>query len=276
MNTKTWLITGSSQGLGRAVAEEVLAAGQNVVATARNPDVLRDLADKYGDQVLLQRLDVTDFGQAEEAVRAAVDTFGRLDVVVNNAGYADMIPFEDITLDNFRAQVETVFFGTVHVSKAAVPVFRKQGSGHFIQVASIGGRGTAPGVSAYQSAKFAMEGFSGVLNDELGPLGIKVTLAEPGLMRTNWSGPSMKIAPYGEAYAPTVGAIADHLRGLRGKEPVDPAKIGRVFLQVAEMDEPPLHLVLGKAAVDMNAANMAALVAGDQRWAELGRSVDFD
>ncbi|MFJ2649157.1 SDR family NAD(P)-dependent oxidoreductase [Streptomyces sp. NPDC087420] len=276
MNTKTWLITGSSQGLGRAVAEEVLAAGQNVVATARNPDVLRDLADKYGDQVLLQRLDVTDFGQAEEAVRAAVDTFGHLDVVVNNAGYADMIPFEEITLDNFRAQVETIFFGTVHVSKAAVPVFRKQGSGHFIQVASIGGRGTAPGLSAYQSAKFAMEGFSGVLNDELSPLGIKVTLAEPGLMRTNWSGPSMRIPPHGEAYAPTIGAIADRLRSMRGKEPVDPARIGRVFLQVVEMDEPPLHLVLGRAAVDMNAATMAGLVAGDTRWAELGRSVDFD
>lgn len=130
--------------------------------------------------------------------------------------------------------------------------------------------------SHYQRAKFALEGFSGVLNDEVGRLGIKVTIAEPGLMRTDWSGPSMRVHPYGQAYEHTMGPLIGYLQSMRGKEPIDPAKIGRVFLEVAEMDEPPLHLVLGKAAVDMNAENTAKLAADDERWADLGRAVDFD
>ncbi|MEW2503004.1 SDR family NAD(P)-dependent oxidoreductase [Amycolatopsis sp. NPDC047767] len=273
--SKVWLVTGGSRGLGRAVVEEVLAAGNDVVATARTVDSLKDLDERYGDHLLRFPLDVTDPAQAEAAVAAAVERFGRLDVVVNNAGYANMASVEEVDLADFRAQVEAVFFGTVHVTKAALPVFLAQHSGHFVQVTSVGGRGTAPGLSAYQSAKFATEGFSGVLNDEVSGLGIKVTMAEPGLMRTDWSGPSMEVRAFKPEYAPTMGPLIEHLRSKRGVEPIDPAAVARVFLQVVELAEPPLHLVLGGDAVAMMRAGMTKLMAEDERWAELGRSVDF-
>jgi NAD(P)-dependent dehydrogenase (short-subunit alcohol dehydrogenase family) len=273
---KVWLVTGSSRGLGRAVVEEVLAAGNKVVATARDTGSLKDLLEDHPEDLLVQRLDVTDPAEAEKAIEASVARFGRLDVVVNNAGYANIAPIEEVELDDFRAQMEAVFYGTVHVTKAALPVFLRQGSGHFIQVASIGGRGSAPGIGAYQSAKFAVEGFSGVLAQEVASLGVKVTLAEPGLMRTDWSGPSMQVRPYKSAYEPTVGPMVKYLADMRTKEPIDPAKVARVLLEVVEMDEPPLHLVLGKFAVDMVAGQLAELTAADERWAELGRSVDFD
>lgn len=274
--SKVWLVTGSSRGLGRAVVEEVLAAGHRVVATARSTESLAPLLDSYADTLLLHPLDVTDQEQAVAAVGAAVGRFGRLDVVVNNAGYANMASVEEVGMDDFRAQIDAVFYGTVHVTKAALPVFLGQGSGNFIQVTSIGGRGSAPGVGAYQSAKFAVEGFSGVLAKEVSALGVKVTCAEPGLMRTDWSGPSMIVHPYDARYEPVLGPLLGYLRGMRGHEPIDPARVARVFLEIVAMDEPPLNLVLGKDAVDMVAAGMAELIKADGQWAELGRSVDFD
>jgi len=247
-----------------------------VAATARRINALDDLAAQYGDRMLTVALDVTDAAQAEAAIAAAVAAFGRVDVVVNNAGYADVAPVEEITIESFRAQVDAVFLGTVYVTKAALPVFRRQGSGYFIQVTSIGGRTTAPGLAAYQSAKFAVEGFSGVLNQEVSPLGIRVTLAEPGGMRTDWAGSSMEISPFDPAYVPTVGGLATHLRGNAGREPIDPAKVARVFLDLADHPQPPLHLVLGNDAVDHVAGAMQALIVEDQKWADVGRSVDFD
>jgi NAD(P)-dependent dehydrogenase (short-subunit alcohol dehydrogenase family) len=272
MSEKVWFVTGSSRGLGRAVVEQALAAGQKVVATARNT---ADLADLAGENLLVQRLDVTDPAEAEKAVAATVERFGRLDVVVNNAGYANMAPIEEVDLADFRAQMDAVFYGTVHMTKAALPVLLGQGSGHFIQVASIGGRFSAPGVAAYQSAKFAVEGFSGVLRQEVAGQGLKVTLAEPGLMRTDWSGPSMEVKQFKPVYDETIGAMARHLAERRGTEPIDPAKVARVFLEIVELDDPPFHLVLGKDAVDMIAWATSQLTAEDLRWAELGRSVDF-
>jgi NAD(P)-dependent dehydrogenase (short-subunit alcohol dehydrogenase family) len=172
--------------------------------------------------------------------------------------------------------VDAVFYGTVHVTKAALPVFLRQGSGHFIQVTSTGGRFSAPGVSAYQSAKFATEGFSGVLAKEVSSRGVRVTMAEPGLMRTDWSGSSMEVAPVAPEYEDTIGAISRYLADMRGQEPIDPAKVARVFLDVVELADPPLHLVLGRSSVDMIAKEMADLTAADARWAEVGRSVDFE
>ncbi len=275
MTDQVWFVTGSSRGLGRSVAEEALAAGRKVVATARRTATLGDLTERYGDQLLAVPLDVTDPAQANDAVGLAVEHFGRIDVVVNNAGYAGLAPVEEVSLDAFCAQVEAVFFGTVHVTKAALPVFRRQGSGYFIQVTSVGGRLTAPGLSAYQSAKFAVEGFSGVLRQEVAPLGIRVTLAEPGGMRTDWAGSSMDVAPFGPDYEPTVGAMAKRLREGSGAEPIDPARVARVFLDLADNPQPPLHLVLGSAAVDMVAGVMRNTAAEDERWAGVGRSVDF-
>jgi NAD(P)-dependent dehydrogenase (short-subunit alcohol dehydrogenase family) len=275
MTDQVWFVTGSSRGLGRSVAEEALQAGHRVAATARRADALGDLVGTHGGRLLTVPLDVTDPAQAEAAIQAAVDAFGRIDVVVNNAGYANIAPVEDISLADFRAQVDAVFFGTVYVTKAALPVFRRQGSGYFIQVTSVGGRLTAPGLSAYQSAKFAVEGFSGVLQQEVAGLGIRVTLAEPGGMRTDWAGSSMDIPAFHAAYEPTVGATAERLRASSGTEPIDPVKVARVFLDLAKTSEPPLHLVLGSAAVANMAAVTAATSAEDQRWAGVGRSVDF-
>ena len=275
MAEQIWFITGSSRGLGRAVAEEALAAGRKVVATARRTSALDDLAERYGDRLLTVPLDVTDPAQASGAVGRAVERFGRIDVVVNNAGYADLAPVEEVSLQAFRAQVEAVFFGTVHVTKAVMPVFRRQGSGYFIQVTSVGGRMTAPGLAAYQSAKFAVEGFSGVLRQEVAPLGLRVTLAEPGGMRTDWAGPSMDIPAFGPDYEATVGAMAKRLRDRSGAEPIDPAKVARVFLDLADNPQPPLHLVLGRDAVGMIARGMRDTAAEDERWAAVGRSVDF-
>lgn len=276
MTDQVWFVTGSSRGLGRAIAEQALAAGRRVVATARRTDSLADLVEHHGDRVLTVALDVTDPAQAERAVRAAVDRFGTLDVVVNNAGYANLAPIEQVDMADFRAQVEAVFFGTVHVTKAALPIFRRQRRGHFIQVTSTGGRRTAPGMAAYQSAKFAVEGFSGVLHQEVAPLNIKVTLAEPGSMRTDWAGSSMEVPPVPPEYESTVGALGQRLRANAGTEPIDPVKVARALLDIADLDEPPLHLVLGRAAVDYMAETMRETIEEDARWAHVGRSVDHD
>src|SRR4051794_15560277 len=217
--SKIWLITGSSRGLGRALTEAVLAAGDHVAATARKPEQLDGLVDKYGEQIRAVALDVTDAVAARAAVQTAIDAFGGLDVVANNAGYADSAPIEETTDEDFRAQIETNLFGVVNVTKAALPVLRRQRSGHFLQFSSIGGRvGGTPGMGAYQTAKFAVEGFSEVLNNEVRPLGIKVTIIEPGAFRTDWGGSSMRLAPVGDDYAQTVGAINDYRRAADGRQ----------------------------------------------------------
>lgn len=273
--TKTWLITGSSRGLGRALAEAVLAAGNQLVATARKPEQLADLVAKYGDRVRAVALDVTDAAAARAAVKAAVESFGRLDVVVNNAGYGDMASVEDVTDDAFRAQIDTNFYGTVHVTRAALPYLREQGAGHIIQITSVGGRSTAPGIGAYQSAKWAVEGFSGVLAQEVAPLGIKVTCIEPGAFRTDWAGSSMTIPPIRPEYEPTVGEMARHVREGNGSQEGDPAKAAQVMLQIVDMAEPPRNLILGSRALDMVLAADAARTANDLKWEHLSRSVDF-
>ena len=239
MTEQVWFVTGASRGLGRSVVEHALAAGHRVVGTARRVEALSEWGRTYPDRFLALPLDVTDSARANGAVAEAISTFGRLDVVVNNAGFADSASVEEIDLDDFRAQIEAVFFGTVHVTKAALPVFRAQGSGHFIQVTSIGGRLTSRGLSAYQAAKFAVEGFSGVLAQEVAGLGIKVTLAEPGAMRTDWAGSSMHVAHRSRDYAPTVGALAARRRAVNGSEPIDPDKVARVFIQIAALNDPP-------------------------------------
>src|SRR5438552_15862680 len=204
---KTWLITGSSRGFGWELARAVLEDGDHVVATARRPEQLDDLVRQYGERVRTCALDVTDPEAARAAVKLAVDAFGSLDVVVNNAGYAIYAAIEDMPDDVFRAQIEANLFGVVNVTKAALPVMRKQRSGHIIQFSSIGGRvGGTPGMGAYQTAKWGVEGFSEVLANEVGPLGIKVTIIEPGGFRTDWAGSSMRTLPVREDYDQTVVA----------------------------------------------------------------------
>ncbi|MEU2348709.1 oxidoreductase [Modestobacter sp. NPDC049651] len=275
--TKTWLITGTSRGLGRALAVAVLDGGDSLVATARRPEQLADLAERYGDRVRTLALDVTDRAAAGRAVQAALDTFGRLDVVANNAGHADSAPIEQTTEQDFRAQLETNLFGTVHLTQAALPVFRGQRSGHFLQFSSIGGRvGGTPGLGAYQAAKFAVEGFSEVLVSEVAPLGVKVTIVEPGAFRTDWGGESMRLAEVAPDYAATVGRMHAYRRSVDGSQPGDPARAARVLLDVVAMDDPPRRLLLGSDAVQM--AEHASRVRAREAavWAGVSQSTDFD
>jgi NAD(P)-dependent dehydrogenase (short-subunit alcohol dehydrogenase family) len=274
---KVFLLTGSSRGLGRQIAEATLAAGHQLVATARQPEGLADLADRYGRQILPVALDVTDPGAAAAAVAAGTEVFGRLDVVVNNAGYANLAAVEDITLADFRAQVDANLFGVVNVTKAALPVLREQGSGHIIQVSSIGGRLATAGLSAYQAAKWAVGGFSEVLAREVGPLGIKVTVLEPGGMQTDWAGSSMQVPPISEPYQPTVGAMARLHHELGSATALgDPAKVAQVVLEVAGMAEPPLRLILGSEAYAYAMAAARARAESDAAWHHLTVSTDRD
>ncbi|QXG74544.1 SDR family NAD(P)-dependent oxidoreductase [Modestobacter sp. L9-4] len=273
---QVWFVTGSSRGLGRALVEEALAAGHRVVATARDVASLADLVGRHGGQVLAVELDVTDPAAVQAAVDAAVAAFDRIDVVVNNAGYATLAPVEETDLAEVRRQVETVFFGTVHVTKAVLPVLRAQGSGHVVQVGSVGGWVASPGLASYQAAKMAVEGFSAALAQEVGPLGVRVTVLEAGLMRTNWAGSSMQVPAVAPEYEATVGALGGWLRGAQEQAPIDPHRVARVVLDVAAMAEPPLHLPVGSDAVELFPGVLDGLRESIAPWAALGRSVDFE
>jgi NAD(P)-dependent dehydrogenase (short-subunit alcohol dehydrogenase family) len=274
---QVFFLTGSSRGLGRQIAEAALAAGHQLVATARRPDALADLADRHGHRILPVALDVTDPDTAVAAVAAGAEAFGRIDVVINNAGYANLAAVEDMTLADFRAQVDANLFGVVNVTKAALPLLREQGAGHIIQVSSVGGRLATPGLSAYQAAKWAVGGFSEVLAREVGPLGVKVTVLEPGGMQTDWAGPSMRVPPISEPYQPTVGAMARLHHDLGSTSALgDPAKVARVVLEVAGMAEPPLRLILGSEAYAYATAAARARAEADAAWHHLTVSTDRD
>jgi NAD(P)-dependent dehydrogenase (short-subunit alcohol dehydrogenase family) len=275
--SQVFLLTGSSRGLGRQIAEATLAAGHRLVATARRPESLADLAGRYGGQVLPLALDVTDAAAAEAVVAQGLAAFGRIDVVVNNAGYANLVAVEDITLPDFREQIDTNLLGVVNVTKAALPVLRRQGGGHIIQVSSIGGRLATPGLSAYQAAKWAVGGFSEVLAKEVAPLGIRVTILEPGGMQTDWAGSSMRVPPVSEPYQATVGAMARmHHDGDSPPVLGDPAKVAQVVLKIADMELPPLRLILGSEAYAYATAAARDRAASDVAWHDLSVSTDRD
>src|SRR6266478_2437543 len=246
--TRVWLITGSSRGLGRALAEATLVAGHRLVATARDPAQLTDLVERYRDQVRAFALDVTDPHAAEDAVSAAIESFGRLDVLVNNAGYGNVCPIEDTSLAEFRAQIETNLFGVINVTKAAIPLMREQGAGHILQFSSVGGRIGPIGRGPYAAAKWGVEGFSEVLAKEVGPLGVQVTIIEPGGFRTDFAGSSTAIHEGRPEYDATVGKTARFQRDFNGKQPGDPAKAAAAVLHIASLAEPPLRLILGSDA----------------------------
>ena len=274
--SKIWLITGSSRGLGRQLAEAVLAAGHQLVATARRPEQLDDLVQRYGDRVRAVALDVTDPVAARTAIHNAVDAFGRIDVLVNNAGYADVASIEDVTEGDFRAQIDTNFYGVFNVTRAALPVLRAQGSGHIVAISSIGGRIGSPGLGAYQAAKWAVGGFSEVLAKEVASFGINVTLIEPGGMRTDWAGSSMSTPPISAPYEPVIGPVVDFLSHHNGTQPADPARAAQAIIHITEIDDPPMHLLLGSDAVGIAAETAQNLASSDAKWRTVSESVDFD
>ena len=276
-SSNVWFITGSSRGLGRALVDAVLAGGHRVVATARNPASLAPLVERHGDRVKLVALDVTKPEDAARAVEEAVKAFGRIDVLVNNAGYANTGSAEDLPLDDFRAQIDTNFYGVVHVTRAVLPVMRKQRSGRILQVSSIGGRrGGPPGLSAYQAAKFAVAGFSEVVINEVAPLGIQVTIVEPGGFATDWAGSSMTAYEAKPDYQATVGAANKHLRGNPGASRGVPAKAAKVLLELASMAKQPRRLLLGSDAYVLAKATLQELAASDEANRALSASTDAD
>ena len=273
---QVWLVTGSSRGLGRAIVEAGLAAGNKILATARDVESLRDLAQRYGEQMKLFALDVTDEAAAAGALKAAIDAFGSLDVVINNAGYGNLSSVEDTPLSDFRAQIETNLFGTIIVTKAALPYFREKKAGHFLQFSSMGGRIGPPGRGPYSAAKWGVEGFSEVLSREVAPLGIKVTIVEPGGFRTDFAGSSTKLSEGRPEYDSTVGKTARFQRDYNGKQPGDPRKVAQAILQLTREPNPPLRLLLGSDAYNGAEKNDLARLEEAKRWKELSMSTDFE
>src|SRR3989441_13257914 len=274
---KHWFVTGSASGLGRSISEAVLASGDSLVATAREPKRLADLLEKYGDRVRTIALDVTDEKGCEIAVEKAVEAFGSLDVVVNNAGYGDVAPFEQLSSERFKAVVDTDFYGVVNVTRAALPIMRKQKSGCILQISSVGGRLTRPGSTPYHAAKWAVGGFTESLAQELAPFGVKVCALEPGGMRTNWGVRANQDMPeLFPDYEPSVGAVAKALKSYWGQEISDPIKVAQVVLRLADSDHLPAHLLIGSDAVRFAAEAEASRAAEATQWHELSLSTDVD
>lgn len=272
---KRWLITGSSRGLGLALAEAVLEAGDYALVTARDTSSLHHLVERHGDHARLVALDVTDPLAAARAVDVAVDAFGGIDVLVNNAGYGNVGSVEDTTLDDFRRQIETNLFGTIIVSKAVVPRMREQRSGHIIQLSSVGGRLGAPGRAAYSAAKWGVEGFSESLALEMALVGVKVTIVEPGGFRTDFAGTSTSLKEGRADYDAVVGAAARRQRAYDGHQPGDPARAAQAIIRVASTISPPLRVALGTDAFDAIERADRDRLEERATWQALSRSTDY-
>ena len=273
--TKTWLVTGSSRGFGRALAEAILDAGDNLVATARDREALSGLGDGRAGRLVTTSLDVTNENMAHASVATAVREFGRIDVLVNNAGYGDIGSVEDTSLDSFRRQIETNLFGAIIMTKAVVRPMREQRSGHIIQFSSVGGRLGAPGRAAYSAAKWGVEGFSEVLAKEMALVDVRVTIVEPGGFRTDFAGASTTITEGHSDYDAVVGAAARMQRAYNGKQPGDPRKGAAAILEIVSLDRPPLRLPLGTDAVAAIERSDRERIDELARWRHISQSTDF-
>jgi NAD(P)-dependent dehydrogenase (short-subunit alcohol dehydrogenase family) len=276
MTTSTWFVTGSSRGFGRSLTIAALDAGDQVVATARKPEQLDDLVQRYGDRVLPVALDVTDRSAAVAALEKGLERFGQIDIVVNNAGYANVSPVETTTEDDFRRQFDTNFWGVYNVSTAALPILKAQGAGTIVQFSSIGGRvGGTPGLASYQAAKFAVDGFTRVLANETEPFGIRYMVVEPGGFATDWAGASMQIHDLATEYEPTVGAIARVLAD-PATSSGDPNRAGEILVRVVKEPTVPSHLIIGAGAVAMAQDYSRSQLSQAAAWEQVSRSADFD
>ncbi len=274
--TKVWLITGSSSGLGRNIAEAALAAGHRVVATARRTEELQDLVDRYGGSVRPVRHDVRNSEEADAAVAAAMKAFGRLDVLVNNAGYGLFAPFEQFSTGDFKAIVDTCFYGVVYTTRAALPIMRKQRSGVIFQVSSVGGRITMPGNSPYHAAKWAVSGFAEALAQETAAFGVQVCSLEPGGMRTNWGQFAVSGVPaLLPEYETGVGKALRELESHWGNENIDPKLVAELIVKLADREDLPPHLLLGSDAVALSIQADEAHAQLCAKWRETSESVDF-
>jgi NAD(P)-dependent dehydrogenase (short-subunit alcohol dehydrogenase family) len=265
--TKNWFITGTSRGFGREWAIAALERGDRVAATARNLESLSDLADKYGDRILPLQLDVTDREADFAAVARAHDVFGRLDVVINNAGYGQFGIIEELSESDIRDQLETNFFGAFWVTQAALPFLREQGHGHIIQVSSIGGITAFPGIGAYHASKWALEGFSQSLAGELKPFGINVTLIEPGGFDTDWAGDSAKHAKAMPAYDELRAALTAARGAVANRGSA--AATSEAVLTIVDSPEPPLRIFFGRTPLATAKADYAGRIETWEKWNEV-------
>jgi NAD(P)-dependent dehydrogenase (short-subunit alcohol dehydrogenase family) len=271
-----WFITGCSTGLGRALASRTLQHGYHVVVTARNPEQIKDIVAAYPKTSLALALEVTNASQISSTVAQAERTFGRIDVLVNNAGYGYLAAVEEGDDQEVRAMFETNFFGLVALTKRVLPGMRARGRGHIINISSVGGLIGGPSGGYYNATKFAVEGLSEALSKEGEPLGIRVTAIEPGPFRTDWAGRSLKQArnPI-EAYAKTAGARRAEITGRSGRQAGDPERAAEAIIKVVESPTPPLNLVLGRDGLERVRAKLAKLTSTINQWESVTLGADF-
>jgi NAD(P)-dependent dehydrogenase (short-subunit alcohol dehydrogenase family) len=272
-DARVWFLTGSTSGFGRALVEAARTRGDRIVATARRPEALAELA---GDEVLPIELDVTREDAIEPALDAAVGRFGRIDVLVNNAGIGYVGALEEMSLADLRWVMETMFFGPAALTRAVVPRMRAQGSGAIVQISSMGGQVTAPGYSAYCAAKFALEGLSEAVASEVAPFGVRVLIVEPGSFRTGLLGRSLRAAAPLDVYAETVGATRAYIEREDGRQAGDPAKAAAAIIAALDAHELPLRLALGSDAVEAIRAKHETLRSDLERWEAVAQAVTFD
>ncbi|MBC8137470.1 MAG: SDR family NAD(P)-dependent oxidoreductase [Fibrella sp.] len=274
--SKVYFITGTSSGFGRALAEAVLGRGEKAVLAARKTETVKDLTDTYGDNALAVRLDVTDAGQRRSAVQAALDRFGRVDVLANIAGRGSLGAAEEFSPEQLGEQMAVNFHGAAEMTRLLLPAMRAQGSGHILNLTSIGGVAAFPGFSAYCASKFALEGWSEALRDEVAPLGIRVTIVEPGAFRTEFAGDAnMRPATRIDAYRPVIEPVETYLYGSAGQQPGDPALAAKVMIQVVESDAPPLRLLLGADAYGLWEKKRAEEQEEFSKWRQVGEDTAF-
>lgn len=273
---KIWFITGSARGLGRSLTAAVLANGDLVAATARNPEQLNELLAQYPDQLYPVQLDVTDTAQIHEAVAKTIAHFGRIDVLVNNAGFGIIGAAEAFTNEQVQSQLATNLYAPIEVTRAVLPFMRKQLSGRILQISSIGGRVGNPGLSMYQAAKFGLGGFSEALAKEVAPLGILVTCVEPGGFRTDWAGASMSYAPDIEGYETTVSQRSEYFKSGAFVPMGDPEKAAQVMVNLVSHPEPPIHLILGSEGVAIVRSADLARTAELEKWLPVSISTNHD
>jgi NAD(P)-dependent dehydrogenase (short-subunit alcohol dehydrogenase family) len=275
MPAKTWFITGASSGFGRAFAEHALAQGHNVAATARQVSMLDGFAAAAPDRAMIVALDVTRPAEIDAAIAAAISRFGRIDVLVNNAGYGVVGAFEETPDTELRALMETNFFGAMNVTRAALPILRAQRSGAVVNISSLGGQLSFAGFSAYSATKFAIEGVSEALAQEVAPFGIKVLIVEPGQFRTNLAGPGMRHMPVIDAYRDVVGGTREFAHSMHGTQEGDPRKAAAAIEAALDAPNTPLRLQLGADAVEAIRNHSETLLKELASWEALARGTSF-
>jgi len=279
MNTrKVWFITGCDSGMGKAVAETVLEHGDRVIVTARDPNNVAELAQRFPETASIYALDITQAAQVREVVANAERTAGAIDVLMNNAGYGLLGPAEATSPDEYRPLFEVNFFGMAEVTRAVLPGMRKRRKGHIINTSSSGGYAASPGFAFYAASKFAVEGFSDALAQELAAFGIKVTILEPGSFRTGFAGANLKKPKLQiEDYAQTAVSLTTTRMAQRdGTQPNDPKRLAQVLIRITDDPSPPLRLPLGEDSIDRLEKKVAATAAEFQQWKAVALSVAFD